>query len=369
LRRRPQPSPRRGIIRAGLVVVVLTALLVAVLIVVSTATAPPAHAPVIPFTPPPVHQTSLPLPTTRATAPLHRTATPATVSPVPRPTASSTKPKQSLGKVGTSQFLSERSAGNRLRKSSYRSRRRSTSQSAYFIGLQNAYHGSLLYVRSGSQVLKVGPADPFVRPVWTPSGKSVLYVSVSASGLYPKAVWSLWSFDVGAHHSYLRARTRALGLTPLGQAERNTLYIVTRPTDTSVYSVSPGKASHFVTILIPQPIVAAWLSPGARYIAFSVPTACTYCTLDVFDLNQNSLWIGPTGSPSEDDTSWSADGRTLVTALNGRLAVLQPGGSSERTYSWPRGLPRIWPQTMIATLSPDSVRLTDTVSGRVFQGR
>jgi hypothetical protein len=172
--------------------------------------------------------------------------------------------------------------------------------------------------------------------------------------------------DVQGRRSTTLVHVDAMNVTPLGWSGQKILYLVANTTDTSTYTLFHGHAK-LVSILMPQVITSALLSPGGRYIAFAAPTNCVYCTFDIYDLGYLSVWVGPSGFANERDIAWSNDARAFVTLVGRKLAVIGSDSHAVQLFTVPAGLPAIWSHSMEATVSSRSVTLRDTVTGRVYR--
>lgn len=359
MRRRPQPNPRRGLLRAAAAILILTILLLAVILVVSSLTAPPAKAPVVPPTPGP---TSTP-------------ATRGTPGPAATPTHTKGLSLAPSGRRGWSTLLSETGTDVFARAVSQASRPRSGDAPspdghsiAYFIQTGDAYARNLLFVaRAGSTGTRVvGFGDPLVRPVWSPDGRYLVYVRVAPTGTFPGAAWSLILLDVRSGGSTVLVRQNAMNLTPLGWSHARLLYLVANTTDTSLYAVERGRVS-FVSLLMPQPVITAELSPNGLFVALGAPTNCAYCTLEIYDLSALSMNVGPTGMPSETSFAWTSDSRLLVTQIGNGLDVVDRSGRVATHFRLPSSRFGLWSHPTVATVASHAVRLIDTVTHRIYQ--
>jgi hypothetical protein len=343
VRRRPQPSRRRGLLRAALVVIVLTALLLAALLVVSTLLAPSAKAPTQTVT----------IPTPPLTP-----ARPTVTTPKPtRPTATPVKKKKDVSLAPP--VLSD------LRPHSYL-----TPRSAYFEGHGGAYGGITLRFRDrlvGASFV-VGQADPFVRPVWSRDYGALLYVRVRSTSRYPGALWTLLRYSVSSHRSVVVAHANAMQLAPLGWAGGGDLYLVATSSDTSIYQ-SSRRGKSFISMLMPQPITSGVLSPDGKYLAFTAPGSCSYCTLDIFDLSARTTWNGPSGMTSEYQAAWSSDSHYLVTLSANRLAAIDVHSHEVSYFTKPSHLPSTWSSGVRAIVSPRSLTLLDGNTGRAYSAQ
>jgi len=362
--RRPHPNPRRGIIRAAIAVVILVLLLLLAIIAVSSFSAQPVKAPSVQPTP-----GLLPTPI--------RTIKPGpTVGPTrkPGPTVAPTR-KRAKYDVGWNQV--------RVKKNSMAewapahvlpilATRRATSnthtparqwRTAFTINTVDPAH-SVLWVRSlhSARAMPVHNVDSLIQPVWDPSGDRFLFVRVAATVTYPGERWSLNRFDLRSGRAVSLTSAVAMNLTPLGWQGSRALYATASTTDTSVYAVQQGHVS-FVSILMPQPLVTAIMSPDAHYVAFAAPTNCSYCTLDIFDLQSQSLWIGPSGLPDEHHLAWTADSQKLVTVLKGRVAAVDINSHEIRLFGGSAALEPAWADHPTAHVEATAVTLFDPVTG------
>lgn len=369
MRRRPQLNRRRGLLRATGVVVALTAILVAILFVVSSLTAPTAKAPVLPPTPGPVRVTP------PATAPR---ATPAPTAPRATSRARSTHahanpsvtPKRdvALGSPSIRHMAETRPLAALERRAG---RQETWAQQAawrpVFSGHGDAYHGMTLYLRdSAGDMVRIGSADPYVRPVWSATASELLYARVRAVPRFPGALWSLMAYDLASRTVRRLTAVRGMGLTPLGWVRGGALYALASATDTSLFSVRAG-ISRFVSILVPQPVNAPSLSPDGDHVAFLTPSDCTYCSLAVFDISALKTWFGPTGIPSADDVAWARSGHRLATILGRNVEAIDVVTHDVRLYSRSPRLPAVWHDPFSAAFSGESIILTDSESGRRYR--
>jgi hypothetical protein len=161
------------------------------------------------------------------------------------------------------------------------------------------------------------------------------------------------------------ASVRALNLAPLGWAHGRVLYLAAHATDSSVYAVT-AHTVRFLSILATQPITSGALSPDCRWIAFAVPASCFYCTLDLFNVENRSLWSGPSGVQSETSIAWTDDSRSVVAQQSRGLIRISPVSHDAESYSAPRGLPAVWSHPMRATLQGTSLLLVDRTTGRMY---
>ena len=364
MRRRPQPNPLRGILRALGVAVVLIIVLLVVILVASSLTAPSVHAPA---------------PTPPATTPPLSTATPAkarTTKPVPTPTkkkgalempGSQNGPPGGLADSAARKLADQAPVQQKGRHPSSRSWPGAT-PIAFFKRTGGAYSANPLFVASSpsARARRVGYGDAFVAPVWSPRKRFLAYVRVSETSSFPGARWSLIRLDVRSGHEQVAAVHDAMSLTPLGWSLGRLIYLVANSTDTSIYASTAGH-TEFLGIMIAQPLVSASLSPDGTHIAFATPTSCAYCTVNIYELNEGSVWTGPTGMPNETTLAWTADGSAVVALIGDHLRVLAEDDHASRELAVPRGLPSRWEHPMQATISGNAVRLVDTVTGRSFQ--
>jgi WD40 repeat protein len=190
-----------------------------------------------------------------------------------------------------------------------------------------------------------------------------MYARVAATRVFPGARWTIVRGNISGQTALL-ARQTALSVVPLGWSDKAPLYLAATATDTSLYSAQNGHST-FRTILIPQVVTGASLSPDGHTIAFAVPTGCGYCTVDLFDLRTLTTVYGPSGWGSQWNYAWTADGRQLVTSGPKGLAVIDVSDGSRYDVTRPKGLGRVWPHAMRATVA-HGVRLTDTVTGATY---
>lgn len=358
VRKRPQPSRRRGILRALLVAVLLAIVVLAIILAVASLTAPPAKAPSVPSTPGPS--------TVRPAA----TNTPQISTPRPAPTATHTK-KTALGPPPAAaagiQLLDRTPAHNRFQAMGSPSADPGGGRLAYFRPARRAYVASplLLSGRGGQPASAVGYGDALVRPAWSANGRYLLYVRVRPTRHFPGARWSLMQLDTARLRTVRLAVHDALNLLPLGWKGNRPLYLLANSTDSSLYTVSGGQPSQLAMVM-PQVLTTAFLSPDGAHLGFAAPANCVYCTLDSFDLSTLVASIGPSGFSNESDLAWTADGKSMVTVLDHRLTVLDTDLRPVRSLPAPPGLPSVWPHRMRATVSPSQIRLVDSVTGQRF---
>lgn len=356
--RRPQPNPRRGVIRAAVAVVVLVLLLLAAIIIVSSFSAQTVKAPTVQPTPGP-------LPT-----PLRTVKTGPTVGPTR---------KRAKYDVGWNQLsVNKKGAAERApahvlpilatRRTAADTRTRGRQwRTVFTINTLDPTH-SVLWVRSlhSGRAIRVHNVDALIQPVWAPSGNRFLFVRVAATARYPGERWTLNRFDIRSGRDVSLASAVAMNLTPLGWQGSLALYATTSATDTSIYSVRQRHVS-FVSILVPQPLVTAIMSPDARYVAFAAPTNCSYCTLDIFDLQSQSLWAGPTGLPDEHHFAWAVDSQKLVTVLKSRVATVDANSHDVRLYGGSAALEPAWAHVPTARVDATGATLIDTVTGVLYR--
>ena len=351
MRRRPQPSRRRGFLRAAIAVLALTALILIALLVVSTLTASPAKAPTVPSTPTPTK--------TRATP------TGTATGKGGKPT--STHKDVSMAPVhGQSPILHERSFEPRAARFSWPAGAVAApmgSLVAYFRRVGDATSRNPLLVRDKrtGHEREIGYGDPFLRPVWSPDGRSLLYVRAASTNQFPGARWSLEQADLEGHSRTL-AQHVGLALLPLGWSERHVLFLVTSATDTSLFAVADGRA-HFISILVPQSVTSGLLSPDREYVAFAAPASCGSCTIDAFNIKTQRISYGPSGGLSESDMAWTSDSSRLVASVRGRLAIIDPATGNASYAPLPAGLPRIWAHAVRPIMHGTGALLVDTVTG------
>jgi len=240
------------------------------------------------------------------------------------------------------------------------------SAATFFRGGGSAYTGRRLYLRvAGRPDQIVGRADPYVRPLVTGAPPRVYFVQVRRTMAFPGAEWTLLSYDSSSGRTSVVARAVGMALLPLGESGRSFLYAVARETDTSVFSATRG-TSRFDTILVTQPLTSAAMSPDGRFIAFTVPASCWYCTLDVFDTTSRRIWTGPSGLPSERAFAWSPNSQTLLAAVGARLEAIGPNDHPSVFYSLPAALPAVWPASLRLSNVGATVRLTDVLANRTY---
>ncbi|GAC1635517.1 MAG: hypothetical protein NVS4B2_23030 [Chloroflexota bacterium] len=359
MRQRPQPSPRRGLIRAALVIICLAALLLAALLVVSSLTAPTVRAPVAPTLSP----KSIPTATVNV-VPIHPT-----VSPAPKPGATHQDVSALVQGDLRGEYPRRQSAGATRVPGILPVTARSAAAPlhgdalAYFAGHGDAYAASPLYLRPGTRhtAIRIGSGDALIRPAWSPDGREVMYVSVRQISSVPGARWTVMVYDSTHGGNRTLLALNALHVTPLGWILGHPAILVSTGTDSSVYAAKEGRP-HLMGIVMPQPFTSAWLSPRGNYIAMGAPTNCSFCTLDVYNTRTTTLWVGPTGMPHENDIAWAPDERLVAALVQNRIVVSTPEGQAVGAYRAPRSLPRVWPHVMKLTLRSGTLTLTDTVT-------
>jgi hypothetical protein len=366
LARRPTPNPRRGILRAVITVIVLTALLIVAILVVSSLTAPSAKAPTTPPSPGPI--TPLTTPTSATPGTKHATATPGAV---PSPTHK----KKTLGSLlqhSTHVTALERSPGiSLLRRAAQQTAAgivvRSQRRLVWFTAAANGVAAARLWIRTlpAGMALNVGSADPLVKPVWSSNGRLLLYVRSMQSRAHPGVRWTLLQYDSQTRTSTKLASLFGYGMTPLGWWHHQPLFLAVTATDTSVYAASAGRP-HFLTVLAPQVITSAALSPHTPIVAFAAPTNCYNCTLEFFDLRTSTEWNGPSWIAGEDQFAWTQDGRNVATVVHNRVAVVSSSAPVHLRVGRSIASPSLWLHSLRISILPSGVRLLDTVSGRTF---
>lgn len=347
MRQRPQPSPRRGLLRAALVIICLLALLFAAVATVSSLTAPSVKAPAIP-TPAVVHP--------------HATLPPVRLTPHPAPTTQPTKHKD-VALQTTDPNASDATAFTNVVNPSRAPR---TAALAFFRGSTDPYGASTLYVqpRAHGLPVAVGTGDALSRPVWSPNGRSVLYVAVRQVRRPPGAEWTVFEADAPHYHGWTIDRLTAMNVTPLGWIAGNPSYIAAYGSNTSIFSYRLER--HLVGILLAQPVVKAFLAPGGQNIALYAPTNCNWCTSDIYDLRTTQLSQGPSGYANDQDIAWSADGRFVAVRIGHQLDVLTVTAREVATFSAPATLPKTWTHQLELTYAEGRATLTDVVSGRRY---
>jgi hypothetical protein len=367
-RRRPQPNARRGLIRAGLTGIVLIVVVVLGVELVSSLTASTVKAP---------GNTTIPTPP--ATPGPLATATTHTV-PTARPGASATakakKPKhlsESPLKPSNRHSLMERRSQRLLRRISRATTDDGTVRGrlglAQFVAdAAGTSHAGLYITRSAGPAVKVGVGDPYVRPVWSSDGEKLLFVSVHASPGFPLASWSLLQYDLSSHHLTRLASIRALDSEPLGWLHGSPLFTVINQADTSLMTAAHGKLTQ-VSILMPQAVTSAQMSPHGRYISYVVPANCARtCTLDWFDTQTLRAHFGPTGVPNPTALGWMTVGQSLFAVIHDRIALLNVASGRTVLYTLPSNMPARWSHIFRGRPTGSSIVLYDTVSGVKYVG-
>ncbi len=356
---RPTPNPRRGMLRAAVTVVVLTALLIIAILVVSSLSAPSVKAPTAPPTPGPITPITTP-----------RTTTPSTT---PHAVPSPTHKKKTLGSTlkGRPAVLAlERSPGlSMLERAAAWSPGgiavRSHDRVAWFDPSGHGNPSAMLHVRflvRGNEVA-VGRADSLVKPVWSESGRFLLYVAHSRQRSPAAARWTLLQFDARNRTSSRLATLAGFAMTPLGWWRAKPLFLLANSSDTSLFTIEAGRA-HFIDVLAPQVITSAALSPRAPVIAFVAPTNCYNCTLELFDLRMRDAWSGPSGIANESLVAWSNDGGHVLTMVNGRIVVEPASAGSGPEFGGAVALPKTWRHSLSVSIRGGGVRIVDRITGQ-----
>jgi hypothetical protein len=351
---RPTPNPRRGILRAAVTVIVLTALLIVAILIVSSLSAPSAKAPTAPLTPGPI--------TPIATA----------VKTTPHAVPSPTHKKKTLGSLLVDrrgvQEMEHSPGDSMLRRASALNAGdvavRSHEHVAWFTPPGYGSPRAVLHVQSlphGRQ-LNLGAADSIVKPVWSAGGRYLLYVRLFRPQPSTGPRWTLLQFDARTETSIRLVTVSGYAMTPLGWWHAHPLFLISNSSDTSLFVVKAGRA-HYVTVLAPQIITSAALSPTAPLIAFAAPTNCYNCTLEMFDLRTADAWSGPSGIANESLMAWSDDGRYVFTVVNGKIVQMPSSIGGRSKVGGTARLSRIWRHTMRVSIVRTGVRITDQITG------
>lgn len=367
MRPRPRPNRRRGLLRAGIAIVILVALLVGAMLVLSSLLAPKVQAPTVPTTPGPITPITTPgRSLTPAATP--RPSGPSRARPTVGPTSVRTGVKDIAlvpARVEAKQRPHEILRGLRLSRPGLKLEARFV---AVFAGIGDAYQGRTLIVRDRLRpgaARVVGRADPFIQPVWSPGRRSLYFVRVRQVSGIPGAEWALWRWDRGSGALHPLTVARAMVMIPLGVTGGHFLYVLSRAADSVVNVIEAGKPKYMET-LISQPVSSAFLAPNGSGIAFAAPSSCGYCTVDIYDLRNFWIWYGPTGAPSDLDIAWFADGTGLVTYRGGQLVTVTNEASVSGIYSVPKKLPRRWVTPLRAAVVGSTLRLTNLITGQVY---
>lgn len=352
MRRRPQPSPRRGLLRAVIAAIVLIAVILAILLLVSSLTAQPAKAPTAP-----------PTPTVAPTTPSAQTTPTAGAGITPAPTRSTHK-KKDVAVAGRPPGLAHPSRAVQAAPGDA-----AASPGGRYVAwirhAGSAYGPNPLDIldRQSGRRVALGSGDRFIRPVWSRDGRRVLFVSVARTGAYPGARWTLMLANRVSGQVQALVRQNALNMLPLGWRGRRPLYLLSTASDTSIFTAVRHRP-HFVSIMMPQVITGATLAPGGGNIAFAAPSNCFFCTYDNFDFAAFHTSVGPSGGANEGDMAWAPDVSKLAVPLKDSIGVLSPGAPSpSAVYPRPSGLPRVWGHPMTFTESGRTLTLRDTVTG------
>jgi hypothetical protein len=97
-----------------------------------------------------------------------------------------------------------------------------------------------------------------------------------------------------------------------------------------------------------------------------VPSSCSVCTVDIYDLSKLWIWYGPSGAPSDLDISWLSDSSGLVSYQGKNLALVTSHSHVTGLYRIPRTLPGRWATQMNARMAGAEIELSNPVSGRTF---
>lgn len=369
--RRPQPNRRRGLLRATAAVVGLIILLLIVVSVVSSLTAPTAKAPTVPPTVGPINRTpTSTTPTTHPSTPGARTPGTRTMpKPSPSATAKGKHKRIALAPLtlneqsGESAYAALPDRGTSIVSPAVSPHGTAV---AYFTKAGGAYQHVPLVVRDRQDTLHIGYGDRFIRPVWAPNGRYLLYLHVRETRGNPGARWTLMKWDRRVNRSQALTAANALDMLPLGWRHGHVIYMLGRSTASDVYTIAAGHTSYLATVLS-QPLMNVSLSPDGNYLAFGAPANCGNCTLDLYDLTRSTFWGGPTGMPNGSTLAWTRGGATLVGEVNRRLAVVTARDHTVRYVALPPGIPRYWSNLMRASVAnPNRIVLEDSVSGKVY---
>ncbi|HCG00162.1 MAG TPA: hypothetical protein DEV93_06410 [Chloroflexi bacterium] len=367
-RRRPQPNARRGLIRAGLTGIVLIIVVVLAVLLVSSLTASTVKAP-----------GSTTIPTPPATPGPLATSTVRSV-PTAKPGATATvkakKQKdvsESPAKGSDHRALMERGSRLLLRRISQATTEDGTVRgkqglAQFVVGAAGSSKAALYITRSSGPALNAGFGDPYVRPVWSSNGEKILFVSVRASKGFPLAIWSLLQYDLSTHQRTRLATVRALDAEPLGWLRGSPLFTVISQADTSLMTAADEKLTQ-VSILMPQAVTSAQMSPNGRYISYVVPANCRgTCTLDWFDTQTLHPHFGPTGVPNPTAVGWTGIGRSLFAVIHGRIAMLNAASGRIVLYTLPSNMPARWTHIFRGRPTGSRIVVYDTVSGVKYVG-
>jgi hypothetical protein len=347
VRNRPTRDPRRGLLRAGITALVLIVLLFAAIELVSSLVASPAKAPTT------VNPPTAPLTPGRAA-----TATGTTATPGARPTATKAKKK-----LAPHALLRAMSAGRTVVAPSGV---RHGASLAWFGPVHGADATASLHISRGTLDSVVGEGNPYVRPVWSANGSSLLYARATSTAVFPGARWSLVRYDLSSHRSVGLVHRTAIHLQPLGWAHGAVLFAVGTQADTSISSVKNGRVTH-LSVVMPQLLTSSLLAPEGNDISFVAPANCVRtCTIDLFDLASLKAWVGPTGVQSPSAFTWTRDGRDVVARMGRSIDVIDARSHAVTSYPLPPALPGTWTNPYAATVSATGLRLTDTVTGASY---
>lgn len=369
--RRPQPNPRRGIARAVGIVVLLLAIAIGILLVASVLTANTAKAPTAPTAPPtpgPITRTTPVIPRTLPT-PGRAVATPTSVrATVSTPTPTSQHHHAALGSTYTfgDRAVSLRSPNSNL-PAGPASTSRDGSNVAWIGGPGDAYMQNPLHIlrRSSHIVTSYPGGDRFVSPVWSPDGASLLFVRVMRTFGIPGARWTLFRLDLHSGSETRLLSLPGLDMIPLGWSHGRILLLLSTAANANLWGIRDGRAS-FVTIVVPQVITGASLSPDGNTIAFGAGANCAFCTLNLYDVPALRLWNGPTGMPNAVSMAWTPNSDTVAVPFHSGLLTLDVHSRHTATYIPPAAMPTTWSHSMRAVLHPNRVILTDTVTGHSY---
>jgi hypothetical protein len=336
----------------------LIVVILAILLLVSYFTAAPAKAPTVPLTPtpPPLTPSAAPTPSAGAT----RTSPPTTR---PKPTHTKKEIAVADRPPGLALRLPSKPPDTANAVASRNGR-----EVAYIPPAGDAYARSpvKIWSRASGVSRTISYADRFVRPVWSSDGTRILFVRVTQTPAYPGALWTLLEADARSGSVRVLDRQNGLNMLPLGWRDGRPLYLVSTATDSSLFSIVGGKR-HFISILMPQVITAAFLSRDAKYVAFAAPSDCFFCTYDTFNLDMLHPLVGPSGGHNENNIAWARHGDDMAVPLKDRIGIVRAETVGVvTTYPLPAGLPPIWTHPMTFRRTAHKLTLTDTVTRATY---
>lgn len=372
MRKRPQPNRRQGLLRAVAVGVALIILLLVAVFIAGALTSTTVQAPVAPATPGPLTPRTLSTGTPGAVHSVTPAATPAVPKATPRATAASKKTSWlprgpvELRLADTAPgtlYAQTRVEGQRVPGISWSSDR--TVKALFSLNAGTLTSRPLKVVSSGGYVRELGRGDPFVRPVWSPDRRQLLYVRVQSTRDFPGERWSLVVANTITGAVEIPVRWRAMALRPLGWWHEAPLFSVANETDTSVYSVRNEHVTRVGTIGS-EPIVDSTLAPSGRFVASVVPAGCSYCTLQFYDLGTRTTTFGPSSLRTDSSYAWLHGKPAVVAAVKNRLAVVDTRSGGIVYGRLPKALDGPWPDSVLASVNRNILTLRVVSSAQAW---